>query len=86
MGPDDRPTKVHALRQAIDAVIKQAQLLDREIVPIQGGREMDLTITKLQEGKMWAGKVLEQLGSELPKEYRDEAVPVSTGVSSPIQE
>ena len=32
--------------------------------------------TKIQldrQGKMWAGKILEELGSELPAQYRDEA-------------
>jgi len=34
---------------------------------------MALVITKLQEAKMWAGKVLEAMGSELPVEFQDKA-------------
>ncbi len=36
-------------------------------------REISLVYTKLQEAKMWAGKCLEQLGSELPPQYTDKA-------------
>ncbi len=42
-------------------------------VSSNAGREMALVYTKLQEAKMWVGKCLEQLGSELPTEFRDEA-------------
>ena len=30
-------------------------------------------ITKLQEAKMWAGKILEAMDSPFPEELRDEA-------------
>lgn len=76
--------KLHEFRVQIDACIKQAYYYkggdrDAEVDPTQSnvshkaGREMALVYTKLQEAKMWVGKCLEQLGSELPAEYRDEA-------------
>lgn len=37
-----------------------------------GGREFSLSITKLEEAKMWLGKALGACGQELPKEYRDD--------------
>ena len=62
---------MHELRRSIDALIEWT-------AEIKGnsrnyGREMALVHTKLQEAKMWAGKCLEKLGSELPEEYRDKA-------------
>jgi hypothetical protein len=76
--------KLHAFRKQIDACIKQSYYLkggDRnaEVDPTQflisnkAGREMALVYTKLQEAKMWAGKCLEMLGSQLPAQYTDEA-------------
>jgi len=66
--------EIHAFRKAVDAVIKSAQALQGKAGYGGGGREISLVVTKLQEGKMWAGKVLEEIGSELPEQYRDEAV------------
>lgn len=63
----------HELRKNIDACIKEAQKHAEMIGRGAGGREVSLVITKLQEGKMWAGKILEAVGSELPEQYRDEA-------------
>lgn len=57
---------VHQFRKEIDACIVKAQAEP-------GSREMALVITKLQEAKMWAGKVLEAMGSELPVEFQDKA-------------
>ncbi len=37
------------------------------------GRELALVRTKLQEAKMWAGKVLEVIGNEFPAELADKA-------------
>jgi hypothetical protein len=37
------------------------------------GREMSLVRTKLQEAKMWAGKVLEAVGNPFPAELADKA-------------
>jgi hypothetical protein len=64
---------VKALRVEVDAAIKHTQELSKKINRGTGGREVSLCITKLQEAKMWLGKVLEELGSALPPEYRDEA-------------
>lgn len=38
-----------------------------------GAREMSLVRTKLQEAKMWAGKVLEVAGNPFPAELADKA-------------
>jgi hypothetical protein len=61
------PSTVKDLRVQIDAVIKK---IENEFAP---SRELALVKTKLQEAKMWAGKELENLGSQLPAEFRDEA-------------
>lgn len=63
---------MHELRKHIDSVIIEAGVHKASLGRI-GGREISLVYTKLQEAKMWAGKVLEELGSELPKEYQDKA-------------
>lgn len=63
--------KVHDLRKSIDANIKQFEELMPELTA--GIREAALVRTKLQEGKMWAGKILEELGSELPAQFQDKA-------------
>ncbi len=57
---------VHQFRKEIDANIVKAQ-------KAPSSREMALVITKLQEAKMWAGKVLEAMGSEFPKELQDKS-------------
>ena len=64
---------VKALRVDIDLCLKETRRLAEVRGREAGGREFSLVITKLQEAKMWAGKVLEELGHELPEEYRDEA-------------
>lgn len=68
-----KQNEVKALRVQIDACIKESIRLSAVIGRGAGGRELSLVTTKLQEGKMWAGKILEELGSELPAQYRDEA-------------
>lgn len=67
--------KLHNLRKLIDANINYAKgiLADTRPEYAKGKREIALTHTKLQEAKMWTGKVLEELGSELPKEFQDKA-------------
>ncbi|HEX8607200.1 MAG TPA: hypothetical protein VF679_01025 [Pedobacter sp.] len=86
MGPDEndfdsssaqKMTQVevlHDFRKRVDAVIQFAELLikDNDFNP-NIGRELALVRTKLQEGKMWAGKALEVAGSELPAEFQDKA-------------
>lgn len=63
---------LHEMRKSIDAIIQWTNEL-RQNRESGYGREMSLAHTKLQEAKMWIGKCLEQLGSELPEEFRDEA-------------
>jgi len=63
----------HGIRTQIDACIKSAQSYASDLARGPGGRECAISITKLQEAKMWMGKVLESLGSKLPEQYRDEA-------------
>ena len=62
---------LHALRKSIDALIQFTGDLKKGEHTY--GREMSLVYTKLQEAKMWAGKCLEALGSELPAEFQDKA-------------
>jgi len=62
-----------ALRVSIDRCIKDAQVLADELNRGDGAREVALTITKLEEAKMWLGKSLGARGHYLPAEYRDEA-------------
>jgi hypothetical protein len=70
---DARPD-VKALRVQIDAAIQACEKLSEVFKGREGGRELALVKTKLQEAKMWGGKVLEAWGSELPPEFRDKAV------------
>lgn len=65
--------QVKDLRVEIDRVTNQAKEFQVKVDRTAGGREVALVITKLQEAKMWAGKILEALGSELPAEYADKA-------------
>ena len=64
---------IHEFRKRIDAVIQEAQEIQNSIGMENGGREASLVVTKLQEGKMWAGKILEAFGSPFPKELADKA-------------
>lgn len=63
---------VKTLRVEIDRNIVKARGLQKQLPA--GGREIALVITKLQEAKMWAGQVLGELGSELPKEFQDKSI------------
>lgn len=65
--------RVHAFRKSIDANIQEADSIIRDLKGGAGIAEATLVKRKLQEGKMWAGKVLEALGSELPTEFQDKA-------------
>lgn len=65
--------KIHELRKHIDAVIQEAKELQSEIGREAGGREIALSVTNLEQGKMWGGKILEALGSELPAQFADKA-------------
>ena len=64
---------IHLFRKNIDSVIQSALKLQSKIGRNSGGREISLVVTKLQEGKMWAGKILEAIGSELPAQFQDKA-------------
>lgn len=68
---DENKQKVKDLRVKIDAVIKEAKDLIAALP--EGKAEATLSWRSLQLGKMWLGKVLEELGSELPAEFKDEA-------------
>ena len=61
--------EIHTFRKEIDALIQKA----KQSQDSRFGREMALVHTKLQEAKMWAGKCLEAIGSELPEQFRDKA-------------
>jgi hypothetical protein len=63
---------LHGMRKSIDTIIQWSNEL-RQNRESGYGREMSLVHTKLQEAKMWTGKCLEMLGSELPKEFQDKA-------------
>lgn len=73
LSQEDKQTTIHNFRKEIDVIIQKGQSLQSEIGREAGGREISLVVTKLQEGKMWAGKILEAIGSELPKEFQDKA-------------
>ncbi|MGF6428240.1 hypothetical protein ABIE91_003460 [Bradyrhizobium elkanii] len=49
------------------------EVYPRELRDISCAREIALVRTKLQEAKMWAGKILEVLGSPFPAELADKA-------------
>lgn len=67
--------KCHDVRKRIDAIIQYVGNIknDNRREYAVAKREVALVYTKLQEAKMWAGKILEELGSELPEEFRDKA-------------
>jgi hypothetical protein len=69
MGPEVKHTieDVKQLRRDIDALFTR---LESEF---GGSRELSLVKTKLEEAKMWAGKELGNLGSELPAEFADKS-------------
>lgn len=66
---------VKNFRKEIDANIQTAEkfLGDKAPNDANYGREMALVRTKLQEAKMWAGKVLEAVGNPFPQELADKA-------------
>jgi hypothetical protein len=66
---------VMTFRKEIDANIQKAESFMGNASPNgqNCGREMALVRTKLQEAKMWAGKVLEAVGNPFPPELADKA-------------
>ena len=62
----------HELRKKIDELIYEVEeSLTNEALNGECGRAYSLVRTKLQEAKMWTGKVLEHSGNPLPNEFRD---------------
>lgn len=72
MSPELRQEEVHQLRKNVDAVIEQVRYWVGTR-PEKGGAELTLSYRKLQEGKMWLGKVLEEMGAPFPPELADKA-------------
>lgn len=64
-------TYIKQQRVQIDACIRSTQRLAERINRGSAGREVALSITRLQEAKMWLGQALGELGTLLPPEYRD---------------
>ncbi len=64
--------KVKEQRVFIDGITHNVEILRGIENEGKGGRELSLVITKLEEAKMWLGKVLGKLGQSLPPEYKDE--------------
>lgn len=71
------PDALHSFRKYIDGAINIAEqyIKNQDSDPNlqRMAREIALVRTKLQEAKMWTGKCLEAIGSELPQEFRDKA-------------
>lgn len=69
--------EVKQFRKEIDANIQKAEEMlssyPVELQHISCARELSLVRTKLQEAKMWAGKILEVLGNPFPAELADKA-------------
>jgi len=63
---------LHELRKNIDGLIFDIEIMSNfEMHNSEEPRCLAITRTKLQEAKMWTGKVLEAINKPLPKEYRD---------------
>lgn len=67
--------KTKDIRVQIDRLIKYAksQRDDTRADYSAGKRELSLAVTKLEEAKMWCGKVFEDMGRELPAQYADKS-------------
>ncbi len=69
--------EVKQFRKEIDANIQKAEDMlarfPKEYQQVSTAREIALVRTKLQEAKMWAGKILEVLGNPFPPELADKA-------------
>ena len=64
---------IKGLRVDIDRSIKNTQALAALLNRGDGGRNVALAITHLEDAKMRLGLALGDLGHKLPEEYRDEA-------------
>ena len=69
--------EVKQFRKEIDANIQKAEEMlsgyPKDILHMSCAREISLVRTKLQEAKMWAGKILEVIGVPFPPELADKA-------------
>lgn len=63
---------IKSFRVEIDASVQRAEAWIGK-PQRYGQREMALVRTKLQEAKMWAGKILEVAGNPFPAELADKA-------------
>jgi len=66
--------EIHELRKRIDELVFEVEQIQKNECECVSGEEprcKSLVKTKLQEAKMWAGKILEAQSKHLPKEYRD---------------
>lgn len=88
VAPNPLRDSLKEFRKQIDACIQEADSIGK-ILPSRerteemesmgvkpapiGNRELEQTRIKLQEAKMWVGKILEAIGSELPEAFRDKA-------------
>lgn len=71
---DPKEVKAHLinttkkLQIALDQIINSTQDINKNVIKgSTGGREYSLTITKLEEAKMWLEKALKEFGLELPE-------------------
>jgi hypothetical protein len=62
---------IKQFRKDIDAQIQRAEQL--WVPDTVYHRQMGIVKTRLEEAKMWAGKVLEVVGNPLPAELADKA-------------
>jgi hypothetical protein len=65
---------LHETRKEIDVLIQKVKKA-AESRPAKGGAEITLSYRALQQGKMWLGQALGELGSELPQQFADKAEP-----------
>jgi hypothetical protein len=64
---------IKQFRVDTDALIQRSENYLNAPEKMKGAREMALVRTKLQEAKMWLGKVLEAAGTPFPAELADKA-------------
>lgn len=63
--------KAHEVRKRVSAAMEVCEHIRASLEEgaATGRRELALVITKLQEARMWAGKLAGELGSALPEGY-----------------
>jgi len=81
LSQEDKEKNIHQLRKDISKLTDQATVLRNHMGCYgKAGRELSIIITKLEEAKMWGGKVLGAIGKELPADYpADNAAPTVDG-------